>query len=138
MPRTIDDVARHVVDVAVKIHARVGPGLLESVYEVLLARQLERRGLVVERQKPIDAVIDGVSFEGAFRTDLIVDGLVVVEIKSVSRVGPEHWKQVLTYLRLLDLRVGLLLNFGAATMKEGIRRVANHHVDLASSRLGVK
>ena len=138
MARTIDDVAAHIVDAAVKLHMRVGPGLLESVYEILLAKQLERRGLAVERQKPVDAVIDGISFEGAFRTDLIVDGVVVVEIKSVSRLSPEHWKQVLTYLRLLDLRVGFLLNFGAATMKDGIRRIANGHVDLAPRRLGVK
>ncbi len=138
MAKPIDDVARHIVDAAVNVHTRVGPGLLESVYEILLARHLERRGLGVERQKSIDAVIDGVSFEGAFRADLVVEGLVVVEVKSASRFAPENWKQVLTYLRLLDLRLGFLLNFGAPTMKEGIRRVVNDYDNLASSRLSVK
>lgn len=123
----LDEIARQLVDAAVKLHMRIGPGLLESVYEVLLARQLEIRGLHVERQKAVDAVIDGIHFDGAFRADLLIENRIVVEIKSVTKLAPAHWKQVLTYLRLLDLRIGFLLNFGAATMPEGIRRIANNY-----------
>jgi iron complex transport system substrate-binding protein len=124
----IETVAREIVDAAVKVHKRTGPGLLESVYEVLLARELERRGLTVERQRPVDVVIDGVQFNEAFRLDLLVEGLIVVEIKSVETFVPAHWKQVHTYIRLLDLRLGFLLNFGDTTMKSGIHRIVNRYV----------
>jgi len=110
--------ARH--DAAVKLHGLVGPGLLESVYERLLARALERRGLKVVPQYTSAIEIDGERFERAFTVDLFVDDRVVVEIKSVEKLAPFHYKQVLTYLRLLNLPVGLLFNFRCATMKEGI------------------
>lgn len=123
----IDEITGQVVDAAVKLHTRVGPGLLASVYELVLASELELRGLMVERQKPVSFEFDGLRFEDAFRVDLLVEGCVVVELKSVETLAPVHSKQVLTYIRLLNLPVGLLINFGAATMKEGLRRVVNNY-----------
>ena len=110
---------------------RLGPGLLESVYRSLLARNLERLGVRVEQQKIIDFNYDGVRFERGLRVDLLVEGLLVVELKSIEKLAPVHTKQLLTYLRLLDLPLGLLINFGGATLKEGLRRVVNNY-NLAS------
>jgi GxxExxY protein len=135
--RDIDDITGEIVDAAIKLHMRLGPGLLESVYEMVLAKELERRGLKVERQKPISFEFDGLRFEDGFRVDLLVEGVVVVELKSVEKLAPVHGKQILTYLRLLNLPVGLLINFGAATLKEGLQRVVNHYQPSASSRLRV-
>ncbi|HEX8691609.1 MAG TPA: GxxExxY protein [Longimicrobium sp.] len=118
-------VTGEIVDAAYDLHTRLGPGLLESVYEALLARALERRGLQVERQKPVSFEFDGMRFEEGFRADLLVDGRVLVELKSIEKLAPVHAKQVLTYLRLLDLPVGLLINFGAAKLQEGLRRISN-------------
>lgn len=115
-----------IVDAAYRIHSRIGPGLLESVYEMILARELERRGLRVERQKAVSFEFEELRFENAFRADLIVEGAVLVEVKSVATIADVHKKQLLTYLKLLDYRVGLLLNFGAPLMKDGIERIANH------------
>ncbi len=123
----IDEITGQVVDAAFKLHTHFGPGLLESVYELVLARELEQRGLMVERQKPVSFEFDGLQFEDAFRVDLLVEGCVVVELKSVETLAPVHSKQVLTYIRLLNLPVGLLINFGAATMKEGLQRVVNNY-----------
>ena len=123
----IDEVTGEVVDAAVKLHKRVGPGLLESVYQILLAKELERRGLDVERKKPVAIDIDGTRVENAFVVDLLVEHAVVLELKSMEALAPVHWKQVLTYLRLLDLQVGLLINFGAPTLKEGLHRVVNNY-----------
>ncbi|WP_237245910.1 GxxExxY protein [Sphingopyxis witflariensis] len=103
----------------------MGPGLLESAYEAIMADQLVRRGIWIERQKPIPIRYDGLQLAEGFRADLMVEGKLLVELKSVERLTPLHSKQVLTYLRLLDLPVGLLINFGAATFKEGVRRIAN-------------
>ena len=103
----------------------LGPGLLESVYEIVLARDLARRGLQIERQKPISFDYDGLRFSDCFRLDMLVESQVVVEIKSVERTLPVHPKQVLTYLRLLRLPVGLPINFGAPTLKAGIQRIVN-------------
>jgi iron complex transport system substrate-binding protein len=121
----IDDVTGAIVDSAYKIHVGLGPGLLESVYEAVLAKSLERSGLKVERQKAITFNYDGMVFEEGFRVDLLVENAVIVELKSVEKLAPVHRKQVLTYLRLMDLRVGLLINFGAPTLKEGLKRIAN-------------
>jgi GxxExxY protein len=126
-----------VVHAAVKIHKELGPGLLESVYEVVLARELERRGFQVERQKPIRFEYDGMVFEEGFRTDLLIEGRVVVELKSVENLAPVHSKQLLTYLRLMNLPVGLLINFGAATLKEGLHRIVNKLPSSASPGLRV-
>ncbi len=121
----IDEVSGAVVDAAVKLHMRVGPGLLESVYESLLAQQLQRRGFKVVRQQPVSFELDGLSFDRVLRIDMIVDDVVVVELKSVEKLPSVYKKQVLTYLRLMNLQVGLLLNFGAETMKDGLHRIVN-------------
>lgn len=137
----IDDVSAEIVNAAIHLHRRLGPGLLESVYEVVLSGILGQAGLKVERQRAIDIVFDGLRFPGAFRADLIVENCLVVEIKSVEALQPVHGKQLLTYLRLLQQPVGLLLNFGGATMKEGIRRVVNDYRPAnpsATPRLRVK
>ncbi|GGN49888.1 hypothetical protein GCM10011349_20960 [Novosphingobium indicum] len=138
----IDRLSAEVVDAAVHIHRDLGPGLLESVYESVLAASLERAGFYVDRQVPVDIEFDGMHFPAAFRADVIVNGHLVVEIKSVEHLARVHGKQLLTYLRLLHQPVGLLLNFGGETMKEGIRRIVNGYQSAegrsASSRLRVK
>lgn len=135
--KALDDITGAIVDAAMKIHMELGPGLLESVYEAVLTRALERRGFHVERQKVIRFEYDGMVFEEGFRTDLIVDARVVVELKSVEKLAPVHSKQLLTYLRLMNLPVGLLINFGAATLKEGLHRIVNKLQASASPRLRV-
>jgi len=135
--KELDDITGAVVDAAIKIHKELGPGLLESVYEVVLARALERRGFQVQRQKSIRFEFDGMIFEEGFRVDLLVEGRVIVEIKSVEKLAPVHSKQLLTYLRLMNLPVGLLINFGEATLKEGLHRVVNNLSSSASPRLRV-
>jgi GxxExxY protein len=126
--RDIDDITGAIVDAAYRIHTQLGPGLLESVYEAVLARALQRRGFTVERQKVVPLRFDGLDFDEGFRVDLLVDGRVIVELKSIEKLAPVHRKQVLTYLRLMNLRVGLLINFGAPTLKEGLQRIANGYV----------
>lgn len=124
-PRSENDLSREIVDAAFHIHQELGPGLLESVYEAILARELTKRGLRVVRQHPVPIVYDGLEFDEGFRADLIVDDLVIVELKSVEQLAPTHKKQLLTYLRLADKRLGLLINFGAVLIKDGIHRVVN-------------
>jgi len=133
----LDDVTGAIVDGAIRIHREMGPGLRESVYERLLGSSLQQRGLRVERQRPIALSHGGISFKEGFRLDLIVDKRVIVEVKSLERLAPVHTKQLLTYLRLTNFRVGLLLNFGGARMKEGIRRVVNDLDPSDSSRLRI-
>lgn len=125
----LDALARTTVDCGYKIHVALGPGLLESAYEALLAAHLARAGLAVERQKSIDIRHDGLELRDAFRADLVIEGQLIVEVKSVERLQPVHFKQLMTYLRLTDRPLGLLINFGAATFREGVRRVANGHDD---------
>ena len=122
---TENDVAKQVVDAAFKIHTTLGPGLLESVYEAVLAYELKQRGLQVARQQAIPVVYESVHLEEGFRADLIIEGKVIVELKSVEVISPVHKKQVLTYLRLTNLKLGLLINFGEALIKDGITRVVN-------------
>jgi GxxExxY protein len=117
-----NEIGTAVVDCAVQLHQDLGPGLLETVYEVTLARKLEKRGIFVRRQVPISIVYDGQEFEEGFRADLIIEGKVIVEVKSVEIIHPAHKKQLLTYLRLTGLKLGYLLNFGSALMKDGITR----------------
>ena len=131
---TENEIAKVIVDVAFKIHSSLGPGLLESVYEVVFFHALRKRGLNVERQVPVPIVYDGIEFEEGFRADLIVEGKVIIEIKSVEEIALVHKKQLLTYLRLMDKRLGLLINFGAALIKEGISRVANGMPEEESKR----
>lgn len=122
---TENEVAKQIVDVAFNIHQTYGPGLLESVYEAIMAHELRKRGLLVGRQQPIPVVHDNVRVGVGFRADLIVESKVVVEIKSIEAVAPVHKKQLLTYLRLTDKRLGLLINFNVELIKNGISRVVN-------------
>jgi GxxExxY protein len=135
--RNIEELSAIVVDCAYHLHLEAGPGLLETVYEVVLAKMLEARGLRVKRQMPIPIHLMGLSFEEGFRADLLIEDLLLIELKSVENLSPVHSKQVLTYLRLLNLPLGLLINFGAATFKEGCKRIVRNHRDFASSRLRV-
>ena len=135
--RDVEELSAVVVDCAYKLHVEAGPGLLESVYEVVLARMLEERGLRVRRQVPVPIQLMGLKFDEGFRADLIVEDALLVELKSVENSAPVHAKQVLTYLRLLKMPLGLLINFGAATFKEGVKRIVNNHQDFAASRLRV-
>ncbi|WP_374589876.1 GxxExxY protein [Novosphingobium sp.] len=123
----VDAISADVVDEAIRILRELGPGLFEGVYETVLAAALERKGYRVDRQKPVDIVYDGMSFSGAYKVDILVEGALVIEVKSVERLTGTHAKQLLTYLRLLKQPLGLLLNFSGETMKEGIRRLANNH-----------
>lgn len=123
MPLTENEIATEVVDAAFKIHQRLGPGLLESVYEVVLAYELRKRGLEALRQVPIRIVWDEIRFEEGFRADLLVEGKVIVELKSKERTIPVDKKQLLTQLKLADKRLGLLINFGEELIKNGISRV---------------
>jgi GxxExxY protein len=120
---TENEIVEIVVDCAVKLHMRLGPGLLESVYETVLCYELQKRGLSVQRQVPIPITYDNMLFTEGFRADLIVDGKVILELKSVEHVTKAHKKQLLTYLRLSGRKVGYLLNFGEALMKDGISRI---------------
>ena len=124
-----NEIGSIIVDSAVELHRNLGPGLLETVYEVTLARALERRGLVVQRQVAVPIEYQGETFSEGFRADLIVGGLVIVELKSIERVMPAHKKQLLTYLRLTGLKLGYLLNFGEALMRDGITRIINGSID---------
>lgn len=126
-----------VVDCAYKLHVEVGPGLLESVYEAVLEKMLVDRGLNVTRQQQIPIKLMGLSLNEGFRADLIVEGILLIELKSVEKLAPVHPKQVLTYLRLLNLPLGLLINFGAPTFKEGCKRIVNGKQDFVSSCLRV-
>ena len=122
---TENEIAKIVVDAAIKVHRALGPGLLESVYEIVLAHELAKRGLKAERQVPIPIEYDGLKFQEGFRADIVVEEKIIVELKSVENIQPVHKKQLLTYLRLADMRLGLLINFGSALLKDGISRVVN-------------
>ena len=135
--RDIDAITGDVIDLAVRLHRDLGPGLLESVYETVLAGKLDKLGYSVARQKPIDIVFEDLLFRAAFRIDLLVENRVQIEIKSVESLNAVHAKQLLTYLRLTKQPVGLLINFGGATLKEGLRRIVNDYTPSASPRLRV-
>jgi len=122
---TENEIARQIVDACYKVHTTLGPGLLESVYEAVLFYELTKRGLKVERQVAVPIVYEDVRLEEGFRADLIVEEKVIIELKSVEKAAPVHKKQLLTYLRLADKRLGLLANFGEALIKDGISRVVN-------------
>jgi GxxExxY protein len=122
---TENEIAKVIVDSAFKVHKAFGPGLLESAYEAMLAYELRKRGLAVVCQCDLPISYNGVQLEVGYRVDLLVEDKVIVELKSVERLVPVHHKQLLTYLRLADKRLGLLINFGEALIKNGIKRVAN-------------
>jgi len=120
-----NDIAKIVVDAAYKIHTRLGPGLLESAYQVILAYELRTRGLRVETEVTMPVTYEGVSLEIGFRADMVVEDLVILELKSVENVADVHKKQLLTYLRASGKRLGLLINFGAPIIRQGITRIVN-------------
>ena len=123
----LEALARTAVDCGYRLHVDVGPGLLESVYEVLLAEYLRDCGLEVERQVRVPITHKGKTLDEAFRADLVIERKLLIELKSAERISPMHPKQVLTYLRLMNLPLGLLMNFGQATFKDGLKRVANDY-----------
>jgi GxxExxY protein len=131
--RDIDQISGDVLNAAIQLHRELGPGLLETVYEAVLAGQLARMGYPVARQSPVDIEFDGLRFEAAFRIDILVDDRLLIEIKSVEQLHASHAKQLLTYLRLTRQPVGLLINFGGATLKEGFRRLVNDYVPAPTS-----
>ena len=122
---TENEIGTIVVDCALKIHKALGPGLLEVVYEAILARQLEKIGLITQRQVVVPINFEGVSYDEGFRADIIVGGKVILELKTTETVHPVHKKQLLTYLKLTGLKLGYLLNFGDELMKNGITRIIN-------------
>ncbi len=122
---TENEIGTIVVDRAIKLHRDLGPGLLEIVYETVLARQLEQAGLSVERQVPVRIEFEGAVFDEGFRADLVINKLVILELKSIEQIHPVHKKQILTYLKLSGMKLGYLLNFGEVLMKDGITRVIN-------------
>ena len=123
---TENEIARVIVNVAFQIHTKLGPGLLESVYEEIMCYELLKSGLKVDRQKPIPVSWDKKQLEIGFRADLIVEDKVIIELKSVQDLLPVHFKQVLTYLKLADLKLGLLINFNENLIKDGVKRVVNN------------
>lgn len=123
----VERLARIAVDCGLRVHRELGPGLLESVCEAVLAASLLRAGLAVERQKPISIECDGLIFREGFRADLVVEGELLIEVKSVERLAPIHAKQLLTYLRLSGRPLGLLMNFGGMSFREGVKRLANNY-----------
>lgn len=122
---TENEIGTVIVETAVEVHRQLGPGLLESVYEIILAHELAGRSLRIERQVPIPIIYKSLTFDEAFRADLLVEGKVILELKSIEQINNAHRKQLQTYLRLTNLKLGYLLNFGAALMKEGIFRFVN-------------
>jgi len=126
---TENEIAKQILDAAFAVHSKLGPGLLESVYEVVLAYELQKKGLKAERQKPMPILYDNIRFDEAFRSDVVVNGKVIAELKSVETLLPVHAKQVLTQLRLSGLKLGLLINFGEAHLKNGIKRIINGYLD---------
>src|SRR5688500_8975204 len=120
-----DELSGVVIGCAIRIHSGLGPGLYESVYETVLVSDLTRKGFEVERQKSLPFEFDGIVFEKGFHADLVVEGKLLIEVKSIAQIGTVQVKQTLTYMRLLELKLGLILNFGAASMRDGIKRVIN-------------
>ena len=126
---TENQIAEQIVDAAYKVHTKLGPGLLDNAYESALEYELRKRGLEVLRQVSVPIRYEDVVLDEGYRADLIVEGKVIVELKSVEQLAPVHFKQVLTYIRLDDKRLGLLINFGEALIKDGIRRIVNNLPD---------
>jgi len=132
----IEKLAKLAIDCGLRVHTELGPGLLESVYETVLAIALSNRGMRVERQKPIPIVFEGIAIPDAFRADVVIEEKLVIEIKSLERLAPVHAKQLLTYIRLMEQPLGLLMNFGCETFREGIKRVVNGPSAFVGSRTG--
>jgi iron complex transport system substrate-binding protein len=135
MPSDLDRITGSIVDSAFHIHVGLGSGLLESIYEEVLCRDLQRKGLDVRRQECFSFEYDGLHFANALRIDLLIEGMIVIELKSIERLDRSHKKQLLTYLKLLHFPIGLLINFGAPTFKDGIHRLVNNYNPSAIPRL---
>lgn len=123
----LEALVRRVIDIGFGLHRDLGPGLLESAYEMILFEKLRQQGIEVRRQVPISVSYDGIFIENAFKVDLLIESRLIVELKSVERTLPVHGKQVLTYLRLMNLKLGLLMNFGQTLFKDGIKRITNDY-----------
>jgi GxxExxY protein len=123
----LEELAALAIECGFAIHRDLGPGLLESCYELLLAASLARSGLAVERQRAVDIEYKGITVREAFRADILIEQSLIVEVKAVDRLAAVHSRQVLTYLKLLDLPLGLIMNFGGGTFHEGLKRVANNY-----------
>jgi GxxExxY protein len=121
------DITGEIISSCIFIHQSLGPGLFESVYREILAYELQKRGLTVKQEIPIPVIWEGIKMEIGYRADLIVEGKVLVELKSLEKIHPVHSKQLLTYIKLLDIRVGLLINFGSDLLKNGITRMVNNY-----------
>lgn len=121
-----NEIARVIVDTAYAIHSRLGPGLFESVYDEILCYELSARGMAIRRQPPVPVIWKEIKLELGFRPDIIVERKVLVELKSIDAIAPVHVKQVITYLKLTELKLGLLINFNEMLIKDGIRRIVNH------------
>ena len=126
---TENEIGKIVVDTAIRLHQELGPGLLESVYEAVLSRLLEKQGLRVQRQVGVPIEFGGEHFDEGFRADIIIEGKVILELKSVEKLHPVHKKQLLTYLKLTGMKLGFILNFGEELMKTGIVRIINGYLD---------
>ena len=126
---TYNELSGTILEVAIDVHKRLGPGLLESVYQTILAYELTKRGLTVQKEEPIPLVWDNLRFDIGFRADLVVNGLILIELKSVEQLAPVHKKQVLTYLKITGMKLGLLINFGEETLKDGVKRIINGNLD---------
>jgi GxxExxY protein len=126
-PRPVpsDLLTGQIIQAAMKVHTMLGPGLLESIYETCLEKEIANRMLDVKRQVGVPIIYEGVKLEGGFRIDLLVEGSVVVEVKAVEAMHPLHWAQLYSYLKLSDHRLGLLINFNVEHLKDGIKRIAN-------------
>jgi GxxExxY protein len=133
--RDINSITGEIVDAVYRVHSRLGPGLVETAYRLVLAHDLSKRGLQVEQEKQVSFVYEESLIANAFRVDLLVEEKVVVELKSVEKLAPVHTRQILTYLRLLDLPIGLLANFGGARMNDGLRRIVNDRSPLANATI---
>ena len=137
MPMEIEELASVAINCGLMVHKRLGPGLLETAYEKILAHKISVLGLSVKTQVLMPIEIDGMLVEQGFRADIIVEGKLLIEVKSVERLAPVHSRQVLTYLRFMNLPLGLLMNFSGMTFREGLKRVVNNHQDSTGSRLKI-
>jgi GxxExxY protein len=133
--RDINEITGEIVDAAYRLHSRFGPGMIETAYRLILAHDLERRGLHVEQEKQVTFEYQGLSIANAFRVDLLIEQSVVVELKSLEKLAPVHTRQILTYLRLLDLPIGLLINFGEARLNDGLHRIVNNRASRAEASI---
>jgi GxxExxY protein len=137
MNKSVEEIAAIAVDCGLQIHKDLGPGLLESAYETVLAHLLIKRGLEVKTQMIVPIIYDGIKIDQGFRADIIVEAKLLIELKSVERLMPVHGKQVLTYLRFMNLPIGLLMNFSSETFREGLKRIVNNHDQTQSSSLKI-